>query len=166
MKIRVAGIEKESVVDGPGLRFVIFVQGCHRRCVGCHNPDTWDFDGGQEMDTGDIMKQIRETRLIKGVTFSGGEPFEQAAACALLAQEIRAMGMDIVTYTGNTYEELQSIAFGDEDVKRLLGATDILVDGPYLEEERDWNAPYRGSCNQRLILVQESLTAGKAVLKR
>ena len=92
MKIRVAGIEKESVVDGPGLRFVIFVQGCSHRCSGCHNPDTWDFDGGQEMDTEEILKQIRETRLIRGVTFSGGEPFEQAAACALLAEQIRGHG--------------------------------------------------------------------------
>lgn len=165
MKIRVAGIEKESVVDGPGLRFVIFTQGCNRRCVGCHNPDTWDFDGGQEMDTDEIFSQIEESRLIKGVTFSGGEPFEQAAACAWLAERIKGMDLDIVTYTGNTFEELQSKAFGDEDVKRLLGATDILVDGPYLEEERDWDAPFRGSRNQRLVLVQESLAAGRVVQK-
>ena len=116
MKIRVAGIEKESVVDGPGLRFVLFVQGCSHRCSGCHNPGTWDFDGGQEMDTEEILKQIEGTRLIRGVTFSGGEPFEQAAACALLAERIKGMGLDIVTYTGYTFEELSARGKDDQDI--------------------------------------------------
>jgi anaerobic ribonucleoside-triphosphate reductase activating protein len=163
MKIRLAGIEKESVVDGPGLRFVIFVQGCTRHCIGCHNPDTWDVDGGQEMDTGEILSQIGEGRLIRGVTFSGGEPFELAAVCALLAEQIKTLGLDIVTYTGYTFEELQTKSTADEDVKRLLEATDILMDGPFIAEERDWDLPFRGSRNQRLILVHESLTAGMAV---
>jgi anaerobic ribonucleoside-triphosphate reductase activating protein len=163
MNIRVAGIEKESVVDGPGLRFVIFTQGCSHRCPGCQNPGAWDFNGGQEMDTGDILKQIRETRLIRGVTFSGGEPFEQAAACALLAEQITSGGLDIVTYTGYTFEELQLNASGDACVKRLLEATAILVDGPFIAEERDWDLSFRGSLNQRLILVQESLAAGRVV---
>jgi anaerobic ribonucleoside-triphosphate reductase activating protein len=163
MKIRLAGIEKESVVDGPGLRFVIFVQGCTRHCIGCHNPDTWDFDGGQEMDTGEILSQIGGGRLIRGVTFSGGEPFELAAVCALLAEQIKTLGLDIVTYTGYTFEELQTKSTADEDVKRLLEATDILVDGPFIVEERDWDLPFRGSRNQRLILVHESLTARMAV---
>lgn len=163
MRIRVAGIEKESVVDGPGLRFVVFAQGCSRHCPGCHNPGTWDFDGGQEMDTDEIIKQIKEAGLIRGVTLSGGEPFEQAAACALMAEQIRAIGLDVVTYTGYTFEELQSKASGDENVKRLLAATDILVDGPYIEEERGWELPFRGSRNQRLILVRESLAVGRVV---
>jgi anaerobic ribonucleoside-triphosphate reductase activating protein len=141
MKIRLAGIEKESVVDGPGLRFVIFVQGCTRHCIGCHNPDTWDFDGGQEMDTGEILSQIGEGRLIRGVTFSGGEPFELAAVCALLAEQIKTLGLDIVTYTGYTFEELQTKSTADKDVKRLLEATDILMDGPFIAEERDWICP-------------------------
>jgi anaerobic ribonucleoside-triphosphate reductase activating protein len=161
MKIRVAGIEKESVVDGPGLRFVIFVQGCGRRCIGCHNPGTWDIDGGQEMDTGEILGQIGETGLIRGVTFSGGEPFEQAAACALLAGQVKNLGKDIVTYTGYTFEELQARSSADEDARRLLEVSDILVDGPFMAEERDWDLPFRGSRNQRLILVQESLAAGR-----
>lgn len=165
MKIRVAGIEKESVVDGPGLRFVIFTQGCPHHCAGCHNPGTWDFDAGQETDTEEILSQVRETGLIRGGTISGGEPFEQAAACALLAEGIKAMGLDIVTYTGYTFEELQARASGEPDVRRLLEATDLLVDGPYLEEERDWELPFRGSRNQRLILARESLAAGRAVLK-
>jgi anaerobic ribonucleoside-triphosphate reductase activating protein len=163
MKIRVAGIDQESVVDGPGLRFVIFVQGCTRRCTGCHNPDTWDFDGGQELDTEEILGQIGDGGLIRGVTFSGGEPFEQAGACALLAEQIRALGRDIVAYTGYTFEELQARSSTDEDVKRLLEATDILIDGPFIAEERDWDLPFRGSRNQRLILMQESLAAGMAL---
>lgn len=166
MKIRVAGIEKESVVDGPGLRFVIFTQGCSRRCPGCHNPDTWDFDGGQEMDTKDILLQIEGTGLLRGVTISGGEPFEQAGACALLAEQIKSMGLDIVTYTGYAFEELCGKSTENGDVKRLLDATDLLVDGPYRQEERDWDLPFRGSRNQRLILVQESLAAGRAIQER
>jgi anaerobic ribonucleoside-triphosphate reductase activating protein len=163
MKIRVAGIEKESVVDGPGLRFVIFTQGCSHHCCGCHNPGTWDFDGGQEMDTGEILSQIEESRLIGGVAFSGGEPFEQAAACALLAVQIKTMGLDIVTYTGYTFEELCGKATEDGDVKRLLEATNLIVDGPYRQEERDWDLPFRGSRNQRMILVQESLATGRVI---
>lgn len=163
MKIRVAGIDKESVVDGPGLRFVVFVQGCPHHCTGCHNPDTWDFDGGQELDTEQILGQIRETRLIRGVTLSGGEPFAQAGACALVAERVKSMGLDIVTYTGNTFEELLIMADQDADVKRLLEATDILVDGPFITEVRDWDVPFRGSRNQRLILVPESLAAGQVV---
>jgi anaerobic ribonucleoside-triphosphate reductase activating protein len=163
MKIRVAGIERESVVDGPGLRFVIFTQGCSHHCSGCHNPDTWDFEGGQEMDTDEILKQIEEIGLIRGVTLSGGEPFERAAACALLAEQIKSMGLDIITYTGYTFEKLQSRASEDADVKRLLDATDVLVDGPFIAGERDWDLHFRGSRNQRLILVQESLAAGRAV---
>jgi anaerobic ribonucleoside-triphosphate reductase activating protein len=163
MKIRVAGIDKESVVDGPGLRFVIFVQGCTRQCSGCQNPDTWDFDGGQEMDTGEILDQIGEGRLIRGVTFSGGEPFEQAGACALLAERVKALDRDIVVYTGYTFEELQTRSSTNEEVKRLLEVIDILVDGPFIAEERDWDLPFRGSRNQRLILAQESLVAGIVV---
>jgi anaerobic ribonucleoside-triphosphate reductase activating protein len=163
MKIRVAGIERESVVDGPGLRFVLFVQGCSRRCPGCHNPDTWDFDSGQEMDTDEILEQIKITRLIKGVTLSGGEPFEQAAACALLAERIKGMGLDIVTYAGYTFEELKSKALDDVNVKRLLEATDILVDGSFIAGERDWDATFRGSRNQRLVLVRQSLAEGEVV---
>jgi anaerobic ribonucleoside-triphosphate reductase activating protein len=163
MKIRVAGLEKESVVDGPGLRFVIFTQGCSHRCPGCHNPGAWDAEGGQEMDTDDIMRQIEEIGLLRGVTLSGGEPFEQAAACALLAEQIKARKLDIITYTGYTFEKLQSIVSEDADIKRLLNATDVLVDGPFIVEERDWDLPYRGSRNQHLVLVQESLAAGRAI---
>jgi anaerobic ribonucleoside-triphosphate reductase activating protein len=165
MRIRVAGIEKESVVDGPGLRFVIFTQGCPHHCAGCHNPDTWDSDGGQEMDTEDILRQVGENKLIAGVTFSGGEPFGQAVACGQLAGRIKSLGLDIVTYTGYTFEELQSLALEDAGVKRLLEATDILVDGLYVAAERDWELPFRGSRNQRLILVRESLTQGMAIQK-
>ncbi len=163
MKIRVAGIDRESVVDGPGLRFVLFAQGCPHRCPGCHNPDTWDFEGGQEMDTGEILSQIEGTRLIRGVTLSGGEPFAQAGACALIAERVRAMGLDTVTYTGNTFEDLLARSERDPDVKRLLEATDLLVDGPFIVEERDWDIPFQGSRNQRQILVAASLTAGRVI---
>ena len=86
MKLRIAGLTKESVVDGPGIRFVVFVQGCPHHCPGCHNPETWDFTAGKELTVDELFAQIKDTRLLQGVTFSGGEPFAQAAALACLGK--------------------------------------------------------------------------------
>lgn len=162
--IRIAGITRESVVDGPGLRFVIFAQGCPHRCAGCHNPETWDFEGGREVEEEELLKLIRESKLIRGVTFSGGEPFAQAKGFASLAGRIKEMGLDLVTYTGYTFEEILAKSKEDRDTERLLKLTDLLVDGPYLSHERDLTLPFRGSRNQRLILVPASLAAGRVVL--
>ena len=107
MKLRLSGIKPESVVDGPGIRFVLYVQGCSRRCPGCHNPGTHDPAGGVEADLGLVLGWIREARpALDGVTFSGGEPFEQAEALAELAKGVRRLGLDIVIYSGYTFEEL------------------------------------------------------------
>lgn len=163
MKIRIAGFEKESVVDGPGLRFVIFAQGCPHRCDGCQNPQTWDFNGGQEMDIEEILELVRQSKLIRGVTFSGGEPFSQAEGLAMLARRIKDMGLDIVTYTGYTFEEILNKSYEDEHVFHLLELSDILVDGPFIADERDISLPFRGSRNQRLILVNPSLKSKKIV---
>ncbi|KUK37119.1 MAG: anaerobic ribonucleoside-triphosphate reductase activating protein [Thermacetogenium sp.] len=164
MKLRIAGYERESVVDGPGIRFVIFAQGCPHRCKGCHNPETWDFSGGREVTEEELLSIIKATKLLSGVTFSGGEPFAQARAFASLAEKVKGLGLDIVTYTGYTFEEILEMAQHDPDKKRLLELSDLLVDGPYIEKERDISLPFRGSRNQRLIAVKDSLALGRAVV--
>jgi len=163
MKLRIAGLTKESVVDGPGIRFVVFVQGCPHHCPGCHNPETLDFAGGEEITVDELFVQIRDTRLLQGVTFSGGEPFAQAAALAYLGKKVKELGLDIVTYTGYTFEEVLDMAEKNQEVRDLLEISDLLVDGPYLAEERDLSIAFRGSRNQRIISVAESLKAKQAV---
>lgn len=165
MKLRIAGFERESVVDGPGIRFVIFAQGCPHHCPGCHNQTTWSFEGGEEHRIDSLLELVRENRLLKGVTFSGGEPFAQAEGFALLGEKIKEQGLDIVTYTGYTFEEILSLAEKEPGFRKLLEVSDYLVDGPYLEEERDLELPFRGSRNQRFIDVRASLKAGKIVEK-
>lgn len=163
-KVRVAGIVGESVVDGPGLRFVIFAQGCPHRCPGCQNPQTWDPAGGTEMAVDELVEQIRANPLLKGVTFSGGEPFLQAGAFGFLAGAVRELGLDVVTYTGYTWEDLLARAQGNQEFRRLIEGSDYIVDGPYVEALRDLALPFRGSRNQRVIDVKSSLAAGQAVL--
>lgn len=147
--LRIAGVVRESVVDGPGLRYVIFAQGCPHRCPGCHNPETWDPAGGYEITVAELLADISRNPLIAGVTFSGGEPFAQAGVFAALGQALREKGYSIVTYTGYTYEKLQTMA--EEKVQELIAVTDILIDGPFILAERDLTLPFRGSKNQRII---------------
>lgn len=157
MKLRIAGVACDSVVDGPGLRSVIFAQGCSHNCKGCHNPETHDFSGGREVEALEAIRMMKLNALTRGVTFSGGDPFFQAEAFSRLAEIIRGMGKDIVTYTGYTWEEL--IGRRRPDELRLLSLTDILVDGPFILSLRDPTLPFRGSANQRIIDVRESLRA-------
>jgi anaerobic ribonucleoside-triphosphate reductase activating protein len=163
MEIRIAGTARESVVDGPGLRFVIFVQGCRHRCQGCHNPDTWEPLGGVPVEVEDLLEQVRKEKLIKGVTFSGGEPFLQARPLAWLGRQIKALGLDIITYTGYTWEKLQDIMREDQGIRELLLVSDYIVDGPFIMEEKDFELPFRGSRNQRIIDVKNSIADGKVV---
>ncbi|MGB9791002.1 MAG: anaerobic ribonucleoside-triphosphate reductase activating protein [Thermacetogeniaceae bacterium] len=163
MRLRIAGYIQESVVDGPGIRFVIFTQGCPHRCDGCHNPETWDFHGGREVEVEEILELIKKSRLIKGVTFSGGEPFVQPAPLAFLGRQIKEMGLDIVTYTGYSFEELVKKSLYDKDVRSLLEVSDLIIDGRFIKEERDLSLPFRGSRNQRIIKVADSLAAGSVI---
>ncbi len=160
--IRVCGIEKESIVDGPGFRYVLFVQGCPHRCRGCHNPESHDPNGGVEMTTGEVFAQIMENSHLRGVTFSGGEPFEQVHALLELAHMIRDAGLSLMSYSGYTLEELQ--ARHDPETDELLGMLDILVDGRYVESLRNLTLIYRGSENQRVIDMNKTRDAGKVVL--
>ena len=142
MKLRIAGTVNDSIVDGPGIRFTVFVQGCPHNCKGCHNPQTHDFEGGTVADTEELLEKIKGNPLLDGVTFSGGEPFCQAEALASLGKQIKELGLNIVTYTGYTFEKLyedRSLNNWDE----LLGVTDILIDGPFILEQKDWEIKFR-----------------------
>lgn len=163
MKLRLAGIVPDSIVDGPGLRLALFFQGCPHRCPGCHNPETHDPAGGRGVDPAELLAQIGASRKIDGVTFTGGEPFMQAAGLAALAEAVCRLGLDLVLYSGFTFEELLRKSEVDPHTRRLLHAGMLLVDGLYLEAERDLTLPFRGSRNQRLIDLPRSLEEGAAV---
>lgn len=160
MNIRIAGLVNDSIVDGPGFRFTVFTQGCPHACPGCHNPQTHDFTAGKDADTEDILAKIKNNPLLDGITLSGGEPFCQSAACAEIARKARALGLNVWSYSGYTYEELVS---GKEEWMELLRELDVLVDGRFELEKRTLESRFRGSWNQRLIDVQASLAQGKAV---
>lgn len=161
-QLRVAGIEPESIVDGPGIRFAVFVQGCPHQCPGCHNPQTHPFEGGTAMGVEDLFARFKVDPLLKGITLSGGEPFCQAEALASLAGMVHGMCKDVVVYTGYTYEELAGSA--DPAVQALLRETDLLIDGPFIEEQKDLELRFRGSENQRLIDMGRTRACGRVVL--
>lgn len=157
--IRVLDILEDTMVDGPGFRTSIYCAGCRHQCPGCHNPQSWAFDGGREMTTEQIMKII-EADPYANVTFSGGDPMYQASGFAELAREIhKRTNKDIWCYTGFTFESLIN-----PEQRELLELLDVLVDGPFIEKQRDTDLLFRGSSNQRLIDVQASLYKGKVVL--
>lgn len=160
--LRVDGLYYESVVDGPGLRDVLFVQGCPHRCPGCHNPGSWDFSGGTEVDVAEVKAAIPSSPIIRGVTFSGGEPFCQAAPLVEIARHIKNLGLDLWVYTGYTWEEL--INNPNPEVRELLTLTDVVVDGRFVQAQADKSLPFRGSANQRIIDVQRTLKKGRVVL--
>lgn len=161
MKIRIAGIVSDSIVDGPGLRFALFVQGCPHHCPGCHNPHTHDPLGGFETTTDVLLSEIRSNPLLDGVTFSGGEPFLQAAALAEIAREVKKLGLDVIVYTGYVWEDI--VKANREDWNALLSIVDVVVDGPFIQKLRNWELQYRGSSNQRTIDVKRSLAEGRVI---
>jgi anaerobic ribonucleoside-triphosphate reductase activating protein len=161
--MRLSGITPESLVDGPGLRYVIFTQGCLHGCPHCHNQASWDINGGKEYTVKQIIRLLKQQKKTKrGVTFSGGEPFLQADELAEVAQAVRQLGWDVVTYTGFTYEEL--IADNNADAMSLLAASDILIDGKYIHKLRSVKLQFRGSSNQRIIDVVKTREKGQIVL--
>lgn len=163
-RLRIAGVEPESFVDGPGIRFSIFTQGCTHNCLGCHNPQTHDFEGGHFISLTELLSMIEENPLLDGVTFSGGDPMFQAASLVPLAREIKERGMNLVIFTGFTYERLVAMKDEKPEMLELLSFADILVDGPFVLAQRCLSLKFRGSKNQRIIDVQASLAEGRAVL--
>ncbi len=149
--LRLSGIVEESIVDGPGLRYVLFTQGCPHCCKGCHNPQTHPLEGGFLRSAARILAQFAENPLLAGITFSGGEPFLQAGALCAVAEGVRARGKNVLVYTGFTYEQLLARVEDEAGVRRLLELTDILIDGPYVEALRDLELHFRGSANQRIL---------------
>ena len=160
--INVAGTVNDSIVDGVGLRYVLFVQGCPRKCKGCHNADTQPFVEKTLMTPAEIMEQIDSNPLLDGVTFSGGEPMCQAESLVPLAKMIKERGLHLAIYTGYTFEDL--CAKDATCVKELLAYADVLIDGEFIESLRDYTLKFRGSSNQRVIDVQESLRLSQTVL--
>ena len=163
--MRISGVTYESLVDGPWLRVVLFVQGCRHNCPHCHNPDSHDENGGKEYTVPQVIRMLKKPgpgrKLVKGVTFSGGEPFLQAGDLVTIAFEAKRIGWDVVTYTGFVYEEL--VKYTDADIHALLELTDFLIDGPYIHEQRDLNLKFRGSYNQRVIDMDTTRRHGGAV---
>lgn len=161
MLMRIAGLANDSIVDGPGLRLTVFTQGCPHHCPGCHNPQSHDFAGGKLCDTGEILEIMHDNTLLDGITLSGGEPFAQAEACAELARAAHDAGLSVWCYTGYIFEELLQ---GKPEWLELMSNIDVLVDGPFVLSQRTLEAHFRGSSNQRIIDVQQSLRTGKTVL--
>ena len=151
LPIRLYGTVSESIVDGPGIRFVIFVQGCPHHCPGCHNPQSHDPDGGTLTDTAALWETVLAHPDIDGITFSGGEPFTHAAALAEIGRAARDKGLNVMTYSGYTWERLLELAKTDPGIHDLLAVTDYLVDGPFVLAQRDLTLKYRGSSNQRIL---------------
>lgn len=163
MKIKLAGLVADSIVDGPGFRFTVFTQGCPHHCEGCHNPDTHDFNGGRYADCDKIIEKIQQNKLTAGVTFSGGEPFCQPEPCAYTAKKLKELGYHLMAFTGYTFEQLMEMKEKDPFIKDFLSYLDIIIDGRFVLSQRSLELKYKGSKNQRTIDVQESIKQGRAV---
>ncbi len=155
--IDLAGVIRESIVDGPGLRFVVFTQGCPHHCPGCQNPHTHTFGQGTPTPVSKIMDEIKKNPLLSGVTLSGGEPFCQADALAELATQVKAMGKNVMIYSGYTLEQLMEKQKQEASILHLLKQTDWLVDGPFILEKKSLELKFRGSSNQRIIDIPHFL---------
>lgn len=165
MKMRLASpLQSDSIVDGPGIRCVIWTQGCSHHCPGCHNPETHDFNGGYEIDTKTIKEQLSTLTYQDGITLSGGDPFFQPDACTEIALYCKKRNWNVWCYTGYTFEELLALSKTKLEIKNFLESIDVLVDGKFKLEKKSLNLYFRGSTNQRILNLPESLTKQKAIL--
>lgn len=158
--LKIAGVVTESIVDGPGIRYTIFTQGCPFHCKGCHNPQSQPLKGGLDVKLRVFYDEIKQNPLITGVTFSGGEPFIQAGALGILARVLKAEGYSVWSYSGYTFDKLER----DDKFRSLLEQLDVVVDGPYVQSKHSLEIDFRGSTNQRIIDVPKSLAQDKIIL--
>lgn len=162
--VRLSGIAYESLVNGPGLRRVFFSQGCNHNCKGCFNPETHSFDGGEDKDMDELIKDVLGNPMIKGVTFSGGDPFERAEEFAYMAMKFKEAGLNVWSYTGYTYEYILENLDNRAGWRELLNNLDVLVDGKFEEDKKVEGLKFKGSSNQRIIDVKESLELQDVIL--
>ena len=161
MKIRLAAyLQPDSIVDGEGVRTVIWTQGCPHHCPGCHNASTWNFDDGALIDVDEVINELKKIKNQDGITLSGGDPVCQADACYEISKAAHQMGLNVWCYTGFTYEQMLL----NPKAKRLLEQLDVLVDGKFVQEEKSYDIYFRGSRNQRIIDVPQSLEKQQVVL--
>ena len=159
-----ADLQTDSIVDGPGLRAVLWTQGCGHQCPGCQNPQTWDFNGGGLVPIDMVLDAIDELVYQDGITISGGDPMYQPEACNIIAEYCQNKGLNVWVYTGFTYEELMEAAKIKPVYLDFLKKIDVLVDGRFIEAKKDLSLLFRGSSNQRLIDVPKTLKSGNIVL--
>ena len=159
-----ADLQSDSIVDGPGLRTVIWTQGCAHHCPHCQNPQTWDFEGGGLVPIDAVLNAIDELECQSGITFSGGDPMYQPEACTKIAKYCKKKGYNIWVYTGFTYEQILKMSKTKPIYKEFLSIIDVLVDGRFIMAERDLSLLFRGSRNQRLIDIPKTLLSNEIVL--
>lgn len=176
-QLNIYGTEPGSIVDGPGIRYGVFLQGCCHHCPDCHNPESQPHNGGRQMTVKQILDEFESLDSCAGVTISGGEPFDQAAAVADLAEAFKDKGTNVWVYSGYLFDDLIAIAGGSDTpgatkycneshaagVLKFLNNIDVLVDGPFLKEQKSYDALFRGSRNQRLIDIPKTLEAGEII---
>ncbi len=159
-----ADFTTDSIVDGPGLRTVLWTQGCAHHCPGCQNARTWDFDGGGLVPINMVLEAIDELEYQDGITFSGGDPMFQVEACNIIADYCKKKGFNIWVYTGFTFEEIMLMAKRKPIYLEFLKKIDVLVDGRFIESQKDLSLLFRGSSNQRLIDIPKTLASGEIKL--
>lgn len=163
--LRLYGTAPESIVDGPGLRFSVFVQGCTHHCPGCHNPESQPLDGGYQYDVADLVRDIKKNKLIHGVTLTGGEPFEQTEEVLELARSLKDEGYDLWIYSGYLFEDLMA-GRPHEKAPELLRICDVLVDGPFIQSLNSYELKWKGSSNQRVIDLPATFARREVVLRQ
>lgn len=162
-KIKIASVIDDSIVDGPGIRMTIFFQGCKHGCKECFNKETWDFNGGHYCDVEDIYKAAMKNPILDGITLSGGDPIYQVKGALELVKQFENSGLNIMCYTGFTYEELLEMKKNNGDLEAFLSKIDFLVDGLFDITKKDISLRFRGSSNQRIIDVKKSLKENKVI---
>ena len=164
MKIRLAkDLDYDSIVDGEGIRAVIWTQGCIHNCPFCHNPETHSLDGGFLTDTIDVIKTIKSIEHQDGITLSGGDPMLQIDDILEICKATKEIGLNIWVYTGFTFDTLLERSKKEKNLKELLKNIDVLVDGKFMIEKKSYDVIFRGSTNQRIIDVKKSLEQNRPI---